>query len=247
MAADPRTLNVTCPHCAARYLLPAHLLGPGGARVRCPGCARSFDVAPPVAELPRMIETPAPLLKRAPAREDDVATAEAEARIESELRDPAVLAGFTSQPGLAPPPGPGESAVPDAPEVTEVAEAPQAPEVPELPVTPELPEMAEAMEAMEAMEVAGTAPPEAARANATPEKALPETVAREVLEAVARRAGTDLSAAAAAGHLFAQYGPQIFAAFDEYRKRAGAAGSAPFRAALRGLWGVDLPETTRRR
>lgn len=46
MSADPRTMNVACPHCGARYLLPANLLGPGGARVRCPGCSRSFDVPP---------------------------------------------------------------------------------------------------------------------------------------------------------------------------------------------------------
>jgi predicted Zn finger-like uncharacterized protein len=35
---------VSCPHCAARYELPPRLLGPGGARVRCPRCAASFDV-----------------------------------------------------------------------------------------------------------------------------------------------------------------------------------------------------------
>ena len=37
---------VGCPHCSRRYLLPRRLMGPGGARVRCPGCQESFDVAP---------------------------------------------------------------------------------------------------------------------------------------------------------------------------------------------------------
>ncbi len=44
-AAQP----VTCPHCAARYLLPAQLVGPGGARITCPSCQRTFMVPPGVA------------------------------------------------------------------------------------------------------------------------------------------------------------------------------------------------------
>ena len=44
-AAQP----VTCPYCAARYLLPAQLVGPGGARITCPSCQRSFMVPPGVA------------------------------------------------------------------------------------------------------------------------------------------------------------------------------------------------------
>lgn len=38
-------MNVTCPHCAAAYLLPPSLLGPAGARVRCPACNVRFRVA----------------------------------------------------------------------------------------------------------------------------------------------------------------------------------------------------------
>ena len=39
-------MNVTCPHCAAAYRLPPSLLGPAGARVRCPACSIRFRVAP---------------------------------------------------------------------------------------------------------------------------------------------------------------------------------------------------------
>src|SRR5262245_21965462 len=42
---------VGCPHCSRRYLLPRRLMGPGGARVRCPGCQESFDVTPEPARL----------------------------------------------------------------------------------------------------------------------------------------------------------------------------------------------------
>ena len=37
-------MTVHCPHCATAYLLPDHLLGPRGARVRCPKCAGAFVV-----------------------------------------------------------------------------------------------------------------------------------------------------------------------------------------------------------
>jgi len=35
---------VACPDCSTGYLLPEHLVGPGGARVRCPRCQRLFAV-----------------------------------------------------------------------------------------------------------------------------------------------------------------------------------------------------------
>ena len=37
-------MTVHCPHCGTGYLLPEHLLGPRGARVRCPNCRRPFVV-----------------------------------------------------------------------------------------------------------------------------------------------------------------------------------------------------------
>jgi predicted Zn finger-like uncharacterized protein len=37
-------LTVYCSHCSTGYLLPDHLLGPRGARVRCPKCGKTFVV-----------------------------------------------------------------------------------------------------------------------------------------------------------------------------------------------------------
>jgi predicted Zn finger-like uncharacterized protein len=60
---------ISCPNCSTGYLLPEHLVGPGGARVRCPRCQRLFAVgadggpreaAPPAADAPppeRPLET----------------------------------------------------------------------------------------------------------------------------------------------------------------------------------------------
>jgi len=39
-------MTVHCPHCLTGYLLPEHLLGGAGARVRCPGCEGVFVVLP---------------------------------------------------------------------------------------------------------------------------------------------------------------------------------------------------------
>lgn len=35
---------ISCPECGTGYLLPGHLLGPGGASVRCPRCQQLFAV-----------------------------------------------------------------------------------------------------------------------------------------------------------------------------------------------------------
>jgi len=48
-------MQVSCPHCSTRYILPESLLGPLGARVRCPRCRDAFTVDPPampVAQVP---------------------------------------------------------------------------------------------------------------------------------------------------------------------------------------------------
>jgi len=39
-------MTVRCPHCSARYELPAPLMGVAGAQVRCPNCKGVFAVAP---------------------------------------------------------------------------------------------------------------------------------------------------------------------------------------------------------
>jgi predicted Zn finger-like uncharacterized protein len=238
MAADPSTLNVTCPHCAARYLLPAHLLGPGGARVRCPGCSRSFDVAPPLAPEPAATVAIAQAA-HAGVTGRDRALVEAESEVEARIREHPASSTFGEEESKAVGETPAVAGHEAAHEPLEQERAGEPWSMPPAgtAVAHEEPMPADAAE-LEAEADIGS-PATAAQA--------PEAVAREVLEAVARRSGADLAAAAAAGHLFARHGPQIFAAFDEYRKRAGDAGSAPFRAALRGLWGIDLPEVIRRR
>jgi predicted Zn finger-like uncharacterized protein len=53
-------MTVHCSCCSTGYLLPDHLLGPRGVRVRCPRCANTFvvfregatAVRPPAAALP---------------------------------------------------------------------------------------------------------------------------------------------------------------------------------------------------
>jgi len=37
-------MTVHCPHCSTGYVLPDSLMGPRGARVRCPNCRRAFVV-----------------------------------------------------------------------------------------------------------------------------------------------------------------------------------------------------------
>lgn len=37
------TIEVACPHCAARWALPAERIGPGGARVHCARCEGAFE------------------------------------------------------------------------------------------------------------------------------------------------------------------------------------------------------------
>lgn len=67
---------------------------------------------------------------------------------------------------------------------------------------------------------------------------------RHAFEAVAylvENGGEGIAQAAAEGRLFSDGGPRLFAAFDDYRARAGAAADpAAFRRALREKLGVDL-------
>jgi predicted Zn finger-like uncharacterized protein len=39
-------MTVHCPHCATGYVLPDHLVGANGSRVRCPECRGAFVVLP---------------------------------------------------------------------------------------------------------------------------------------------------------------------------------------------------------
>lgn len=120
-------LPVQCPTCAARYLLPASLLGEAGASVRCPSCGHEF----------------------------------------------AVDAGG----GVIPEGG------------------------------------ADAL----------------------------RNVARAVFDELSARLGDALAQAASERRLFAEHGPAIMEAWDEFRRRAGShASSRPFRDELRDRFGVEL-------
>jgi predicted Zn finger-like uncharacterized protein len=143
-------LDIRCPHCESEYLLPEALLGPGGARVRCPSCQQVFAVA----------------------------------------RDGVVIPGDT---GLGPAPGAASA---------EPAAAPPA-------------------------------PPQQERRE--------ERIARMVLDELSAHTGRALEDATARGRAFAEHGPELLAAWDEYRRRVGKdADAAPFRDVLRERWGIDL-------
>jgi predicted Zn finger-like uncharacterized protein len=69
---------------------------------------------------------------------------------------------------------------------------------------------------------------------------LEAAIARQVVEGLADRSPA-ISEAEARGRLFAEAGPWLLEAFDEYRRRAGPAASAgAFRDALRERWGIHL-------
>jgi len=66
-------------------------------------------------------------------------------------------------------------------------------------------------------------------------------VAAGVLDELDARLGPDLERAVREGRLFRDHGPELIAAFDEYRHRAGeAAGPQAFREELLRRWRVDL-------
>jgi predicted Zn finger-like uncharacterized protein len=67
------------------------------------------------------------------------------------------------------------------------------------------------------------------------------SLARGVFDELAARLGPGLEAAAREQRLFADHGPALLEAWDEFRRRAGAhAPSLPFRDELRQRYGVEL-------
>ena len=71
-------------------------------------------------------------------------------------------------------------------------------------------------------------------------------LARGVFDELSARFGSRLETAARERRLFAEHGPALLEAWDEFRRRAGArAPSHPFRDELRQRFGVELfpPET----
>ena len=66
-------------------------------------------------------------------------------------------------------------------------------------------------------------------------------VARGVFDELVSRLGPGLEAAAREHRLFAEHGPALLEAWDEFRRRAGAhAPSRPFREELSERFGVEL-------
>ena len=129
-------LPIRCPACDAGYLLPTHLLGEQGARVRCPACQHDFAVSREGAVLPDRAEGPA------------------------------------------------------------------------MPVV---------------------------------SSNTPRAIAADLLVALEAREPGAMQHAASEGRLFAQHGPALLGAYDEFRKRAGAAsGSEAFREEVLARYGVDL-------
>lgn len=88
--------------------------------------------------------------------------------------------------------------------------------------------------------------PDAARDDAASEPA--RLVARDVLDALAARIDASLRAAALEGRVFAAHGADLMAAYDDFRRRAGA-GASPeaFREELRRRWNVELIPTAESR
>jgi predicted Zn finger-like uncharacterized protein len=67
------------------------------------------------------------------------------------------------------------------------------------------------------------------------------SLARVVFDELASRLGPGLESAARERRLFAEHGPALLEAWDEFRRRAGArAPSLPFRDELRERYGVEL-------
>jgi predicted Zn finger-like uncharacterized protein len=60
MADSSRT--VVCPNCSTRYLLPETLIGPAGARVKCPSCAGTFVVSNAAPVGTETLDAPEPVV-----------------------------------------------------------------------------------------------------------------------------------------------------------------------------------------
>jgi hypothetical protein len=85
------------------------------------------------------------------------------------------------------------------------------------------------------------APDAAAESSGEAAASDPNAIARRVLDELAARRGPAMADANARGKLLSEFGTELAAAFDEFRKVSGGSGNpAPFRDALRERWGIDL-------
>jgi len=213
---------IACPNCSTGYLLPEHLVGPAGARVRCPRCQLLFTVGvdgrfrepalPEPAPGNPASERPLEAVEEVPAAAatSPIMTAEPGARAEPEVdAEP----GARAEPEVEAEPGAGAE--------PEVEAEPGAGAEPEVEAEP--------------------------GAGAEPEAEGHLAVARAVLDEFAVHEGEAIERAQAERRFFAEFGPALMVAYESYRRRAGAgADPSAFRMALRERWGVELvPLTTR--
>jgi len=249
---------IACPNCSTGYLLPEHLVGPAGARVRCPRCQLLFTVGvdgrfrepalPEPAPGNPASERPLEAVEEVPAAAatSPIMTAEPGARAEPEVdAEP----GARAEPEVEAEPGAGAEpeveAEPGAGAEPEVEAEPGAGAEPEVEVEPG----AGAEPEVEAEPGAGAEPEVEAEpgAGAEPEAEGHLAVARAVLDEFAVHEGEAIERAQAERRFFAEFGPALMVAYESYRRRAGAgADPSAFRMALRERWGVELvPLTTR--
>jgi predicted Zn finger-like uncharacterized protein len=106
-------MTVQCPHCSTGYLLPDHLVGPRGARVRCPDCQGRFVVLPE-SDRDRAGEA---LRESRPGN-----VFENTARGAAEARGAAGAAAMAAEPSAAEGSRSSASSVPDPPPAPEPAE-----------------------------------------------------------------------------------------------------------------------------
>jgi len=110
----PATHVIACPHCGARWRLPAGLMGDAGQQVDCPRCGEAFLAAPP--ELHQ-----SPLS----ARDEDALDRELVAHEERVSRHPVSEAVRALATGRAHPSRSAAAAEPSAVQPMPVAEAPR--------------------------------------------------------------------------------------------------------------------------
>jgi len=93
----------------------------------------------------------------------------------------------------------------------------------------------------DAVAPAGDAPSPSAPAPEPVGDGDPVTIATGVLDELSRRLGAPLETARAEGRVFAEFGPAMMEAYEEYRRRLGTRATASaFREALRARWAIDL-------
>ena len=233
-------MPVTCPHCSTRYVLPEALLGPGGARVRCPRCREPFAVGPDGGEVVALPENGAD--RPATNGAAKIAAPEIPA---AEATHATTAASPATATHAGPPVLPAAASLGSPQRIEgEVHASAEDSASPDDTSFHSVRESIAARAAAAARDEAATSEPAAARnaaASAAPEANTPQAIARAVLDDLDSHSGEAISASRAQGKLFREFGPVIAEAFEFYRRRVGSnADPAPFRAALRERWGVDL-------